>query len=145
MLPREAKLSNIEIFEADFERIKLLQRAWNGSAATVVNRLLDSFMREQPHVPEGEPADPGEIRVHATYEGVWIDGLFEPVTERLLITNGDLAGQRFKSPSGAAAAVVRLLNPDVHPNRNGWTFWTVTDTGHLLGSLRRHDSAGRAG
>lgn len=137
-------MSEVEVFEVDAERIKLLQRAWNSSTATVINRLLDAFMREQPQVPEDEPADSGEIRVHASYEGVWIDGLFEPISERLLITNGDLAGRRFKSPSGAAAAVVRLLNPAVHPNRNGWTFWTVTETGHLLKSLRRHDSDGRA-
>ena len=36
-----------------------------------------------------------------------------------------------------AIEVVRSINPDVNPNRNGWYVWTVTDTGQPLQSLRR--------
>ncbi|MBY8845835.1 hypothetical protein [Streptomyces sp. SP2-10] len=40
----------------------------------------------------------------------------------------------------AAALRVRALNRHVDPQRNGWTFWTVTATGNLLQSVRRPTS-----
>jgi hypothetical protein len=42
----------------------------------------------------------------------------------------------YDTPSGAAVGVVKALNPHVNPNRNGWSFWTVTATGNLLQSIR---------
>ncbi len=82
----------------------------------------------------GEPED--GVSVHAIYNGTRIDGRYHPATGKLEITSGVLARQVFKTPSGAAIAVVRAHNPGVKPNRNGWTFWVVTETGKLLQSLR---------
>ncbi len=91
-----------------------------------------------PEPPEPEPAKKSRtVSVRAFYEGVWTEGVFEIDSQRLSITSGELEGQMFKSPSGAAMEVVRLLNPTVHPNRNGWTFWTTADSGQLLESLRQ--------
>jgi hypothetical protein len=79
------------------------------------------------------------VSVRALYEGVWTEGVFDAASGRLTIASGELAGQVFKSPSGAARAVVQLLNPDVFANRNGWLFWTVTHDGQPLATVR-HDS-----
>ncbi|MFC5093619.1 hypothetical protein [Amycolatopsis plumensis] len=76
------------------------------------------------------------MEVHASYDGHIAKGIFDLRTHHLRITDGPLAGQAFKSPSGAAMAVVRHVKPDIHNNRNGWTFWTVTDTGRPLESVR---------
>ena len=35
-----------------------------------------------------------------------------------------------------AIAVVTGLHPEVNPNRNGWSFWTITATGKRLQSIR---------
>jgi hypothetical protein len=81
-------------------------------------------------------APDGKVPIHADYEGFRNNALFDPATERVDFVEGPLAGQSFKSPSGAAVAVVKHHNPDVDPNRNGWSFWTVSETGEWLQSLR---------
>jgi hypothetical protein len=70
------------------------------------------------------------------YEGQRIDAIYHTRTKRVDAGTGVLAGQSFKSPSGAAMAIVRALNPKVHPNRNGWTFWTITQTGKTLEAIK---------
>jgi hypothetical protein len=66
------------------------------------------------------------VRIFADYEGHRTHALyFAPA--RVEITDGPLRGKSFKTPSGAARAVVRHYNPGVNDNRNGWTFWQVDD------------------
>jgi hypothetical protein len=77
------------------------------------------------------------VTIHAVYEGHRTRGVYEPATRRVTIVDGPLAARSFKSPSGAAIAVVSHYRPGVNPNRNGWSFWTVTDSGDLLQSLRQ--------
>jgi hypothetical protein len=88
-------------------------------------------------VSEDYGTDDSGVPIHVRYEGNRIEALFEPETHAVTITSGPLAGTKHKSTSRAAIEVVRSLNPDVHPNRNGWSFWTVTATGEPLQSLRR--------
>jgi hypothetical protein len=38
-------------------------------------------------------------------------------------------GESFRSPTGAARAVVRHYNPSVNDNRNGWGFWQIDSGG----------------
>lgn len=121
----------IEVSDETLARVRLLQSAWQTSADAVIDRLLNAFMQVDAAVPE-----PGRLDVHATYEGKLVKGSFDVRTRYLTITEGPLTGQSFKSPSGAAMALVRHLNPEVHNNRNGWTFWTITDTGHPLQTVR---------
>ena len=66
-----------------------------------------------------------------------MEAQYDPRSSSLKVTAGPAAGRRFKSPSAAAIAVVSELNPHVHPNRNGWSFWTITATGKRLQSIRR--------
>jgi hypothetical protein len=84
------------------------------------------------------PASTGErVEVYAEYQGQRVEALFDPATESITMSWAPLNGQVFGSPSGAAIAVVSELNPDVSPNRNGWTFWTVVSSGAPLGSIRK--------
>ncbi|MFY1578933.1 hypothetical protein ACN26Z_29005 [Verrucosispora sp. WMMD703] len=47
-----------------------------------------------------------------------------------------MEGKTFRTPSEAARAVVSALRPGVSPQRNGWTFWTITETGQPLQTVR---------
>ena len=117
------------------KQLRLLGRAWNTSEGDALRRVLDHYRSEPADsgTPESESAG---IPIHATYEGNRIEALFDPETHKIQILKGPRAGQSFRSPSGAAIEVVRALKPNVHPNRNGWGFWVVTETGHMLQSIR---------
>lgn len=88
--------------------------------AEIVRRMLNaaSFSAQEDALGStGVPiyADYGGRRTRALY--------FAP--SRVEITDGPLKGQSFKSPTGAARAVVRHYNPGVNDNRNGWGFWQI--------------------
>jgi hypothetical protein len=85
---------------------------------------------------ERRAGDGSRVAIHGDYEGRRTKAWFSPSTQRVEIAEGPLAGASYKSPSGAARAVVAHGNPEVNPSRNGWAFWTVTATGAPLQSLR---------
>jgi hypothetical protein len=131
-------MKSILVTDGVHERIALLGRAWSYTDGEVVRRLLDEFSSSErrPGDADSSVARADDVAVHAVYEGNRIEGVFRPDTKGLDITTGVLAGRSFKSPSGAAIAVVQAHNPDVHPNRNGWSFWIVTESGQWLQSIR---------
>lgn len=86
-----------------------------------------------------ETARRRRLAIHATYRGVRTDAVFEMDTATVKIKNGPLAGQTFKSPSGAGTAVVHAQNPYVHGDRNGWRFWTITANGEPLATVRQRE------
>lgn len=75
------------------------------------------------------------VEIHAIYEGRRTSAYYDPSSRTVTIPSGPGRGE-YESPSGAAVAVVQALNPRVNPNRNGWSFWTVTATGQLLQTIR---------
>ena len=76
------------------------------------------------------------IDIHALYGGVRIDAAFDQSTRSVTIVSGALAGERYETPSGAAVAIVSHHRPDVDPSRNGWLFWSVSETGDPLSTVR---------
>ncbi|MGW1916066.1 hypothetical protein ACWCQS_36425 [Streptomyces sp. NPDC002076] len=75
------------------------------------------------------------VEIYAIYESRRVNTYYDPSSRTVTIPAGPGRGE-YDTPSGAAVAVVRALNPHVNPNRNGWSFWIVTVTGQLLQSLR---------
>ena len=130
--------ADIRIGDAAYEKVLLLASAWSVPVGEVVTRLLDEFARRTggQAVSQSPPQHRG-VAIHAIYERVRTDGLYEPGTGNVLITSGPLNGTSFKTPSGAATAIVHSINPTVRPNRNGWGFFVVSETGGLLQTLRR--------
>ncbi len=129
----------IEVDDGVAATIEALSNAWAVPTADVVGRLLTTFLattapstttRSQPSAATATGHD-----VFCLYAGTRVHGHFDTATETLTITDGTLAGQTFRSPSEAARAVVNALKPGVNANRNGWTFWRVTN-GDLLDVLR---------
>lgn len=126
---------SLSVDDATHAQICLLARAWEISPGEAVRRLVEHFQRPSPGTEAETPAD-GQVTVHVIYEGVRVPGRYDPVTQALTITEGPAAGS-YRTPSGAASAVLQALKPQVKPNRNGWGFWTVDETGELLQTLRR--------
>ncbi|MFE7129480.1 hypothetical protein ACFVIM_01315 [Streptomyces sp. NPDC057638] len=127
----------IELDDATHARVRLLARAWAVSEGAAVRRLVEHFEHEprSPGTPAPGAAGEAALAVHVVYEGNRVDGRYDPATRSLEIVAGPAAG-RYKSPSGAAAAVLQAYNPKVAPNRNGWSFFVVNDTGDFLQSVR---------
>jgi hypothetical protein len=127
----------VEPFELDEDvrqQVRLLARAWSVRESEVIRRLLSAFVNQDPVTVAGVSAEP--VAIYADYEGHHIEAEFHPATRRVIVTSGPLTGRFFKSPSGAAIAVVQALNPNVHPNRNGWSFWFIQENGRALQSIR---------
>jgi hypothetical protein len=128
-------VKHIELTERDHERVVLLARAWEISEGEVVRRLLDRFV-DTGTGPAEENDDADAVRIYADYEGTHVEAVYHPATKRVEITNGVLRGRSYRSPSGAAIGVVQALNPNVHPNRNGWSFWFIAENGQALQTIR---------
>lgn len=128
-------MATIDVDEQTAFALRLAADTAGISEGEVVRRLIER------HRPSAEPTDSitssATVAVHTVYEGHRTAATYDPTTHRVTITDGPLAGRSFKSPSGAAIAVVAHYRPSVNPNRNGWSFWTVTSSGELLQTLRR--------
>jgi len=113
-------MATIDVDDATKRAVSFAARMANVSEGEIIRRLVggDSLSRDGP-----EPASQG-VPIYADYEGHRVRArYFEPA--RVEITDGPLAGKSFKTPTGAARAVVRHYNPSVNDNRNGWGFWQI--------------------
>ena len=126
----------IEVDEQTYRSIEFAARMGSTTAGEVVARLVRSA--SVPDATSKEDAEgESEVGVYVDYEGHRTRGSYDRDTKRIDITSGPLAGQSFKTPTGAARAVVAHYKPDVNPNRNGWSFWLLDDgSGGLLQTIR---------
>ncbi|MFI9106648.1 hypothetical protein ACIGXA_39745 [Streptomyces fildesensis] len=98
------------------------------SVGDVVTWLLERAVGEPSASGALSYLKPGEIAVFGAYRGTRTSAVLDRTNRGMLITSGPLSGQRFGSPSGAARAVVEILNPNrQHSEQNGLTFWRVED------------------
>ncbi|MDT5039468.1 MAG: hypothetical protein QOE51_453 [Actinoplanes sp.] len=80
----------------------------------IIRRLVGASAQA---TEEPDSADQG-VAIYADYEGHRVRArYFRPA--RVEIADGPLAGKSFKTPTGAARAVVRHYNPSVKDNPNG--------------------------
>lgn len=109
------------------------------TAGEVVARLVAAAsMPVSTPKEETERAEASEgVGVYVVYAGHRTQGRYDPATRRIDITSGPLGGRSFKTPTGAARAVVSHYKPGVSPHRNGWSFWMLDDgSGRYLQSIR---------
>ena len=117
-------MANIEVDDSSKQAVTFGARMANTTESEIIRRLIaaSSLAVDQPR-----PADKG-VPIYADYEGHRTRALFFSPA-RVEIIDGPLKGQSFKTPTGAARAVVRHYNPSVNDNRNGWGFWQVDNGG----------------
>jgi hypothetical protein len=128
-------VETIEVDDSTFRDLSLIAKAAALTHGQAVALLVEQF--RQAARPAGEPQPvPDGIAVYATYQGQRVEGIFNVTTGGLTVTSEPLPGTWFRSPSGAAKAVVAALKPGVTPNRSGYDFWFVASTGKTLSSVR---------
>ena len=94
------------------------------SEGEIVRRLVTASVTGQG----GEAPRSEGIAVYADYAGHRTRArYFAPA--RIEIIDGPLQGTSYKTPTGAARAVVRQYNSKVNDNRNGWGFWQLDQRG----------------
>lgn len=128
-------MASIEVDNSAFRDLSLIAAAAGITHGEAVAFLIERF--HQSASPAGAVRSPRDaVSVFATYQGQRVEGEFDPTTAGLTVTSAPLPGKWFRSPSGAAKAVVAALKPGVTPNRSGYDFWFVTSTGKTLASVR---------
>ncbi|MFI5532258.1 hypothetical protein ACIA8O_27365 [Kitasatospora sp. NPDC051853] len=124
--------------EIDVQTARALEFAARIAGVTpgqVIARLVEQASL-LPASPDSK-TDDNRVAVHANYDGHRTNALFDPATHRVDIVSGPLENKSFKSPTGAASAVVHHYNPTVSTARNGWSFWFLSDnTGRMLQTIR---------
>jgi hypothetical protein len=128
-------VETIELDSRTLRELSLIAKARGVTHGQAVAFLIEEFHRASSS-GGAELKSPDGVAVYATYQGHRVEGLFDARTGGLTVTSEPLAGTWFRSPSGAAKAVVATLKPGVTPNRSGYDFWFVTDTGKTIASIR---------
>ncbi|HZM76163.1 MAG TPA: hypothetical protein VFC19_10575 [Candidatus Limnocylindrales bacterium] len=129
----------VEVDKQTYRSLEFAARMSGSTAGEVVARLVAEASMPTPRPLElQEQSEETEgVAVFVDYQGHRTHGRYHPRTSRIDITSGPLAGQSFKSPTGAARAVVVRYKPGVSPHRNGWSFWMLDDgSGRFLQSIR---------
>ncbi|MGW2511307.1 hypothetical protein ACWC0A_18110 [Streptomyces scopuliridis] len=130
----------IDVDDQTFRSIEFAARMGNTTAGEVVARLVAAAsMPRSTSTAAGAEGATAErkVGVYVDYEGHRTSGRYDRDTKRIDIVSGPLAGKSFKTPTGAARAVVTLYKPEVNPNRNGWSFWLLDDgSGNFLQTIR---------
>ena len=125
----------IEVDERTARSLEFAARISGTNAGQVVRRLVEqaSLVTE---TSDPRPND-GRVPLFADYQGRRTHAMYDPATKRVDVVDGPLDGSSYKSPTGAARAVVGHYNPKVSPHRNGWSFWYLDDgSGRILQSIR---------
>ncbi|MGE0623185.1 MAG: hypothetical protein AB7O54_11245 [Pseudomonadales bacterium] len=113
-------MARIEVDSDTHQRLELVAHVAGISVAEVIRRLV----REQRYPGSSDSEGFGWVPIYAKYYDRLFDGEFEPLTGRVRVTSGELAGKEYPAPSPAAIAVVREVNPKrTKPHTNGWRFW----------------------
>ena len=126
-------MAMIEVDDQTDEYLALAARVAGLSKGQVVAQLVALAKADPVPAPTSEDR---RVPIYAEYEGHRTNGLYTPGQHRIQIVDGPLADTSYKTPSEAASRVVSEYNKDVSPNRNGWTFWMIAESGQPLQTIR---------
>ena len=136
-------MPSLNVDEETAEAIRGLAKEHAMTVGAVVDFLVQNYQEDinRKAPTKAEPTvtrapSGSSVEVFMTYENDRVDAQFAPTTASLTISSGPLAGQVFRSPSGAAKAVIQHANPTSDGSRNGWITWFVASTGEPLQSIR---------
>lgn len=86
-----------------------------------------------PAGPIGTTGPRNGFSIYMTYKGRRFDGVYEPGFQTIDVTSEPWHGKRFQTPSGAAMAIIRRVNPDrSNAQTNGWKRWKLAANGRTL-------------
>lgn len=117
-------MATIEVDDAVKRTVSFAARMADVTEGEILRRLIAANSLE---ATERDLRQEG-VPIYADYEGHRTQAVyFAPA--RVEIIDGPLKGRSFRSPTGAARAIVRHYNPSVNDNRNGWLFWQIDNDG----------------
>lgn len=129
-------MPTITVDAPTFDALTLAARLTGMTEGEVVARLVQKSQLA-PDAPRSTDDAESGVPIFADYDGHRTNARYDPLTTRIDIVDGPLAGKSFKSPSSAARAVVSHYRPNVSPHRNGWSFWMLADgSGRFLQQIR---------
>jgi hypothetical protein len=132
-------MGNVTLDEATHTYIRFAAGMFGVTEAEVIARAVR--LATTRTAEDAEPLDTwAAIPLCAEFDGKQWEASFIPATGRVRVTTEPLAGKAFKSPSGAARAIVAACKPErASPQTNGWTFWHIERVdGAPLNSVRHH-------
>lgn len=131
--------ATIDVDDQTYRSLEFAARVGNTTAGEIVARLVAAATTPEPTRSTTEKREDSKgVAVYAVYDGHRTQASYDSDTTRIDVTSGPLASRSFKTPTGAARAVVAHYKPDVSPNRNGWSFWILDDgSGRPLQAIRR--------
>lgn len=129
-------MPSIDLDDHTYEMVRFAARVSGLTESETIARAVRAFAGQHPEPPvQRDPWDP--VPLYGLYEGTRVEGVYVPATRRVTVTSEPLPGTSFKSPSGAARAVVAALNPSrAATQSNGWRFWHIAETHQRLEVLR---------
>lgn len=83
-----------------------------------------------PQRSEGLPATArvgAKLRVFLDFEGFRTVAVFDPFSDGIRVTKGELKGRSFTDPTAAAAAVIEWVAPGTPEPDDGWALWRLHD------------------
>jgi hypothetical protein len=131
--------ATVEVDDQTHGSLEFAARMTNMTPGQLVARLVsEASLPSPPAAGAMTPTTDGRmVAVYVDYEGHRTHASYDPATTRIDISSGPLGGRSFKTPTGAARAVVAQYKPSVSPNRNGWEFWFLDDgSGRRLKAIR---------
>lgn len=139
-------MRQIEIGDGTYSKLEFGARVAGLTISELVDRLVDAPI--SPTVTDAKSGGPTaavsvtphEVAVFVDYQGQHVEGFLDVGTDRLRITDGpsSLVGRSFKSPTQAAVAVVKVVNPGrARPETNGWKFWRDPVTDKIIHLVHR--------
>lgn len=142
-MPQPGPEFTIAVPQETYDRLRSAGELLEISDEEVVDRAV-TMLLDWGRRPPIDPWQP--VSVFFEYGGTRVEGLFLPARRRLKIESPPLAGQIFATPSAAARAVVKKLNPErAQAQGNGWRVWRLTETAERIEVLRIHDRDRRRG
>lgn len=129
-------MQTIELDEQTAALVRFAARMAGLTDSEVVARAVRSYAGQPAELPpRRDPWQP--IALYGEYEGTRVEATYVPATRRVTVTSEPIAGEEFRSPSGAARAVIAALNPARTASQsNGWRFWHIAETHQRLEVLR---------
>jgi hypothetical protein len=112
-------MPSIEVDDESWRAISFAARVAGITEREVVRRMIAANAADVTR----DPPD-GTVPIYADYEGRRTHATYQS-PGRVQISDGPLKGMSFKSPTGAARAIIRQYNPGVNDSRNGWTFFYI--------------------
>ena len=132
-------MKHIDVSAAAHERLTFAAKIAKISLSDAVDRAVGVSLDPLPAPAAVPKFEENEITITVTYLGHNLSGYLNLETEKVRITAAPRADliRTYKSPSQAAVATVRALNPGrQHPETNGWRFFYAED-GQLIDRHRR--------